>query len=320
MTSPLPATCWVIHDGAAGNRRQAMALADALGLPSREWKLTAHGPAKLLAPRDFPGSGAAFGAEFADALRLAPPALAIGCGRIAALATRQAKAAGARAVQILDPRIPASHWDLVIAPEHDGLSGPNVITMLGSLNPVDAAWLERARGEFPRLGASPRPRTAVLLGGPTRATSFDRSALEQLLDTLDAWLAGDGGSALVCASPRTPAEWASPVRDRYRGEGHLVWMDHEDGENPYPGVLAWADRIVVSPDSVNMISEACATAAPVFVAEPDRAGGRIGKFIRSLQSRGRVRALGRDGSHFDAVPLDETRRIAALLRERLSLR
>ena len=320
MTSPLPATCWVIHDGAAGNRRQAMALADALGLSCREWKLKARGPAKLLAPRDFPGSGAAFGDEFAVALQHAPPALAIGCGRIAALATRQARAAGARSVQILDPRIPADHWDLVIAPEHDGLSGPNVITLVGSLNPVDAAWLDRARGQFPRLGASPRPRTAVLLGGPTRATRFDRSALDSLLDKLDAWLAREAGSALICGSPRTPAEWAGPVRDRYRGEAHLVWMDRDDGDNPYPGVLAWADRIIVSPDSVNMISEACATAAPVFVAEPDRATGRIRKFIQSLQSRGRVRALTGDGAPFDAAPLDETRRIAALVRERLSLR
>ena len=320
MTSQLPATCWVIHDGAAGNRRQARALAEALELPIREWSLRAHGLAKLLAPRNFPGAATAFGDEFANTLRHAPPALAIGCGRIAALATRQARAAGVPSVQILDPRIRTSHWDVVIAPEHDGLSGANVITMVGSLNSVDVAWLGRAREQFPALGALARPRTAVLLGGPTRATRFDRSALEALLGTLDVWLARDGGSALICGSPRSPAEWAGLVRDRYRGEGHLVWMDQRDGDNPYPGVLAWADRIIVSPDSANMISEACATAAPVFVAAPDRATGRIRSFIQSLQNRGRVRALGRDCAPFDAVPLDETRRIAALVRERLSLR
>jgi hypothetical protein len=320
MTSQLPAMCWVIHDGAAGNRRQALALAQALDLPVREWVLPAHGLAALMAPRSFPGARTVFGAEFADALQHSPPALAIGCGRIAALATRQARAAGVKSVQILDPRIPASHWDLVIAPEHDGLDGANVITMLGSLNPVDSEWLGRARQELPGLGALARPRTALLLGGPTRATRFDRSALEVLLAKLELWLARDGGSALICGSRRTPAPWADLIRDRFRGDGHLVWMDQSDGGNPYPGVLAWADRIIVSPDSVNMISEACATAVPVFVAEPDRASGRIREFIQSLQTRDRVRAQTLDGVSFDAVPLTETRRVAALVRDRLKLR
>ena len=320
MTSQLPATCWVIHDGAAGNRRQAMTLAEVLGLPIREWALKAGGLARLLAPRKFPGSAAAFGSEFASALRNQPPALAIGCGRMAALATRQAGESGVRSVQILDPRISTSHWDLVIAPEHDGVSGPNVLTMVGSLNPVDAAWLESERQQLPQLGALARPRTVVLLGGPTRATRFDRSALEALLAKLDSWLDRDGGSALVCGSRRTPAEWADPIRDRYRGQDHLVWMDQGDGGNPYSGALAWADRIIVSPDSVNMISEACATAVPVFVAEPGRATGRIRKFIQSLLDRGRVRAQTDEFESFDAAPLDETRRIAELVRERLSLR
>jgi mitochondrial fission protein ELM1 len=320
MTSQLPAMCWVIHDGAAGNRRQAMALAEFLGLPIREWALKPSGLAKLLAPRKFPGSAAGFGSEFASALRHEPPTLVIGCGRIAALATRQAKASGARSVQILDPRISPVHWDLVIVPEHDGLGGSNVLTMVGSLNPVGAGWLDRARQQFPQLGALARPRTAVLLGGQTRATRFDRDALEGLLDRLDSWLHRDGGSALICASRRTPAEWAGPIRDRYGSQGQLVWMDQGDGDNPYPGILAWADRIIVSPDSVNMISEACATAVPVFVAAPERATGRIQKFIQSLLRLGRVRAQGHDCEPFDTVPLDETRRIAAQMRERLSLR
>src|SRR6187402_545832 len=75
--------CWVLHDGAAGNRRQALALACALGFEPREWTLRANAPARWLAPRHFPGAG--FQSAFAEALAETPPALAIGCGRLAAL-------------------------------------------------------------------------------------------------------------------------------------------------------------------------------------------------------------------------------------------
>ena len=54
---------------------------------------------------------------------------------------------------------------MVLAPEHDGLTDPNVLTLLGSLNPVDDAWLADARAAFPTLAVLPSPRTAVLLGG-----------------------------------------------------------------------------------------------------------------------------------------------------------
>ena len=319
MSSQTPAPCWVLHDGAAGNRRQALALAAALDLPVEEWTLSANAPARWLAPRNFPGARAAFGESFATALRERPPTLAIGCGRLAGLATRQARAAGARAIQILDPRIATRHWDLVIAPEHDGLAGANVIALLGSLHPVDPHWLQMARQEHAGLGALPGPRTAVLLGGPTRATRFDRGALDALCDTLDHWLARDGGTAMICGSRRTPAAWGAFLRERYRGGHGLLWLDQRDGGNPYAGVLAWADRIVVSPDSVNMLSEACATRAPVYVAEPARATGRIGKFVRALLDRGRVQVQARDSAPFAAPPLQETARVAALVRARLTL-
>lgn len=320
MPSPLTSTCWVLHDGVAGNRRQTLALATALGLPCREWVLRARGPARWFAPRQFPGAGAVFGQEFADALRGPRPSLAIGCGRIAALATRQARLAGISSVQILDPRLPTRHWDLVIAPEHDGLRGDNVITLLGSLNPVDDAWLRCARLDFPAMGQLSGPRTAVLLGGPTGATRFDAVALQELCKKLECWLARDGGSLVICGSRRTPPAWASALRTRFRPPAHLVWMNEDDGRNPFAAALAWADRIVVSPDSVNMISEACATAVPVYIAAPERAAGRIGTFIRALQARDRVRALEHEPTLMNATPLEETAQVAMQVRERLRLR
>jgi mitochondrial fission protein ELM1 len=95
------------------------------------------------------------------------------------------------------------------------------------------------------------------------------------------------------------------------------WFGAGDGDNPYAAALAFADRIVVSPDSVNMVSEACATAAPVYVAEPARATGRVRAYLDAMLRRGRIHALGRRPEPFAVEPLRETPRIAALVRERL---
>ena len=81
----------------------------------------------------------------------------------------------------------------------------------------------------------------------------------------------------MSASRRTPARYRSRLRARCKGLAALLWLDERDGANPYAGLLAWADRIVYTPDSVNMVSEAAATRAPVFVADPGMAqGGECG--------------------------------------------
>ena len=135
---------------------------------------------------------------------------------------------------------------------------------------------------------------------------------------LEFWLARDGGSVLLCGSRRTPREISVVARERCTEMSGKFWLDVSDGANFYPGALGWADRIIVSPDSVNMISEACATRAPVFVAEPDRATGRVRRFIAGLEQRGRVHAQTRDAGQLVAVqPLRELPRIADAVRERL---
>ena len=92
------------------------------------------------------------------------------------------------------------------------------------------------------------------------------------------------------------------------------WLDAADGPNPYAGVLAWADRIVCTPDSVNMVSEACATRVPVFVAAPERVHGRVLGFLDALQASGRIRALDDAMAPFDVDPLRETARVAAKVK------
>src|SRR5690606_28604279 len=138
------ARIWAVSDGRAGNARQADALASAIataipgGAAVRSVLLTPRAPWRWVAPRSLPGNTAAFGTEFALAMA-SPPDLVVGCGRQAALATRLLRKRGVKAVQILDPRIDPSHWDLVVVPQHDTLRGDNIVTTLGGLHPVDDA-------------------------------------------------------------------------------------------------------------------------------------------------------------------------------------
>jgi mitochondrial fission protein ELM1 len=310
---------WAVSDDRAGNLRQARALAQALG-GEADATLLLHPrwPWRALAPRLWPGSTHAFGNDFRDALAT-PPSLVVGCGRQAALATRLLRSHGARAVQILDPRIDPAHWDMVVAPRHDRLRGGNVLTTLGSLHPVDDAWLAQARTAFAAFAALPQPRTAVLLGGSSRHVRFDRADFEALMATLDAIRAREGGSLLLTVSRRTPVDVVAAVRARSTDASNVSWLGAQDGPNPYPGLLGWADRIVCSPDSVNMISEACATRAPVHVLDPARARGRLASFLDALLASGRIRAVDRVLAPFEVQPLRETARIAAEVRARLDI-
>lgn len=317
MTPSTEASCWVASDGAAGNERQAMALAGALGLVPRILRIRIAEPWAALAPRLAWGARQAIRDE--DGRRPGPPwpAIAIGCGRRAALLTRALRAWSSGAsftVQILDPRIAPAAFDLVIAPQHDRLAGANVIGSIGALNAVDAAWLAAGRTRLAALGALPAPRTAVLVGGSTRAQALDEAYFAALLERLAARQATDGGSFLVSVSRRTPAATVASLRQAFARFPGSFWDG--SGENPYAGFLAWADRIVVTPDSVNMLSEACATGKPVYTFAPRPVTGKLARLHAALAASGHLRHLDDHLVRPLPPPLRETAEIAALVRRR----
>lgn len=280
---------WVISDGAAGNERQALSLAGAMRLPARVIRLQPHAPWRWFAPRLTIGARLGFPAALRRELQAPWPLMALGCGRQAALLTRVLREWSGRAtftLQILDPRIGAEHFDLVVAPRHDELHAPNVIQTLGALNPIDDAWLAHAALQFPALAQLPQPRTALLVGGPRRGLALDDAWLTALIAQIERWRERDGGSLLVATSRRTPAAWRDRLRGAFRNGCTCFWGGAEDGANPYASYLALADRIVVTPDSVNMLSEACAVGVPVVTRLPAEAPAKLVAFHTELRGQG----------------------------------
>ncbi|WP_293715419.1 mitochondrial fission ELM1 family protein [Stenotrophomonas sp. UBA7606] len=313
---------WTITDGRAGNVRQAVALASALRLGGQQrLQLQPQAPWRWLSPRLLPGAAGGFGEVFQNLAGTAP-GLAIGCGRQAAAALRVLAQRGTRTVQILDPRINPRHWDLLVVPEHDRLRGANVLTLLGSLNPVSDDWLAWGRAAFSSFEQLPGPRTALLVGGPTDHAPWQDADIQPLFQQLAARIRADGGSVLATTSRRTPKPVTQALLAAFDDVPGVIWSDGGDGSNPYGGLLGWADRIVCTPDSVNLLSEACATRVPVGVLLGQRAQGRMARFQQALRDRGRL-LVGLEALDADVTlpvePLRETVRIADEVRARLGL-
>lgn len=310
-------SAWILSDGAAGHRVQGMALAEALGCtPIQIHDLRAQGWRAFLAPQFAPAP--ALG-DFRPALPTQGwPALAIGVGRIGAaalLALRKAGATHTKLVQILDPRVDPDGFDLVIAPAHDRVRGGGAIAIDGSLHAIDDAWIARQRLQYARLSRLHAPRCAVLLGGPRRGVRFDRKTWKLLADTLATWRARDGASAMLLASRRTPAAWRQRLA-ALAEPGDLLWLG-EEGDNPYPGALAWAERFIVSAESVNMQCEALATGREVYSLCSGVPRGKLGRFHRAMVESGRLRPLRADARPWRYPPMRELSRILPAVREAL---
>lgn len=299
---------------------QCRGLAEVLGL-NPESKVIRQGmPWRWLPPALTPAS---LHVLSASSERLTPPwpDLLIASGRKSvapARAIRKASQGSTFCVQIQSPGISTSAFDLVVAPAHDGLTGKNVISTTGALHGLTPGVLETARAAFAeRISHLRRPLLAVLLGGDNavyRMTeSFSLDLAQKLRD-----LSETGGWGLaITPSRRTPDHARRAISAALDGTDAEIW--DETGENPYLGYLAHADAIVVTGDSVNMVSEATATGKPVYVAELEGGSGKFRRFHQNMEARGVTRPFIGEISNWDYEPLNDTAMVAAEIQRRIAI-
>jgi mitochondrial fission protein ELM1 len=305
---------WVLHDGKAGMASQSVGLAEAAGFPFIEKRLAIRFPWRHLPPYLWLWPSHAAGGAGA---RLAPPwpDLVIACGRNAAmpaLTIRRMNRGRSLAAQIQDPEIGHEEFDLFVVPAHDGLRGPRVIVTQGAVHRATPARLAAARCRFPALAAMARPIRSVLIGGSNKAYRLSLRRLAEIADALGRILRQDGGSLLLTPSRRTGAAGLALLRERLENLPAVVWDG--TGENPYFAYLALADAVLVTADSVSMISEAAATGKPVHILELDGGNAKFDRFHGAMRAAGITRPFrGRIETWTYPVP-DDTQRAGAALR------
>ncbi|MBM3600095.1 MAG: hypothetical protein FJX35_17940 [Alphaproteobacteria bacterium] len=317
--------CWVVTDGKVGMEVQCLGLAEALGCTPKVKRVMTRGPWRWLPPQLWFNALAAQKPR-ADVLAPPWPDLMIATGRqtvALSIAVRRASAARAGGptftVQIQDPKVDPASFDVVVVPAHDELEGRNVVVTAGSIHRVTherlAADAERFRA---RLAHLPRPLVAVLLGGSNGHYVLDDGVARRLGAQLAA-LSRQGFGLAVTPSRRTGEANTAALRAELAGCPVEIW--DFTGDNPYFGILGLADAIIVTPDSVNMVSEALATGKPVHVVPLDcKRDGKFAAFHRRLEESGLTRPFVGRIESWSYPPPDDTARVAAEIIARLAAR
>jgi mitochondrial fission protein ELM1 len=245
------------------------------------------------------------------------PGLVIACGGGGARVAASLRSESVRAVAVQDPRMALQKFDLVFAARHDGIAGPNVFITRTALHRVTPARLAAEAGIWrPVFAHIRRPMVAVLLGGSNGRYRFDAAVARGLAAQLAAVMRQGAGVAIT-PSRRTAPAVVRILRDALAPLGAWIWDG--TGENPYFGMLGLADAVVVTADSVSMVSEAVATSVPVFLVRLPGKSARIGAFMDMMAADGRVRDFAGRLDLWDTAPMDDTPAAGAALRRLMGL-
>ncbi|TDR19595.1 mitochondrial fission protein ELM1 [Marinicella litoralis] len=177
-------------------------------------------------------------------------------------------------LQILNPKDNFKKYDLLLAPQHDNIKGPNVITFHGSIHPYNHQWFQ---ADCPELGSY----MAIIIGNPKPAY-FASQFFEEISLIRSKF---PNNPLYFCGSPRLDERSKTLIFSAAKTTDRL-WLDPAHGNNPYQSLLKNAKKLFITADSINMINESCQSAAPVSIlANQFTASPKHQRFIQSIQTR-----------------------------------
>jgi mitochondrial fission protein ELM1 len=267
-----PPLTWVLTGHKAGDNTQVLALAEALGWPF-EVKRFSYRSFELLSNRLLGTTLAGIDRRASSDLQPPWPALIISAGRrnepVARWIQRQS-GGRTRLVHVGRPWAPLDVFDLIVTtPQYFLPDQDNILENHLPMHAVSKERLEAAaaswRAQFEGLQ---RPYTAVLVGGNSGPFVFTKEKGARLGRLVNELVVRTGGSALVSDSARTPATAFAAFQSQLTVPAYIYRWNRDDADNPYFAYLALADQLVVTGESMSMLSEASVTCKPLFIFDP----------------------------------------------------
>ena len=218
-------------------------------------------------------------------------------------------------IHIQDPKVSLSNFDFVVAPEHDGLIGGNVISSKGAIHYLIEKELDENISYLkPRINKE--KIVTLIVGGPNKYYDYKETEIENIFYKIKQNFLNNGHQLILIPSMRTPKKIIEKAKN-YFDENQVVITDID--KKAYLSSLRLADHIVVTCDSISMISEAAITGKPIYVAHMPhiKNNDRFKKFFEMFKKLNIIRDLEEKVEDWKYEKLNETDRISRYIKNKI---
>ena len=245
----------------------------------------------------------------------------ISCGRKSVIPSIHLKNTANKKVfniHIQDPKVDLNHFDFIVAPEHDGIEGHNVISTKGAIHYLTENEISENKDYLNSfIKKDERKIWTLILGGPTKYYDYSTKNMKHIFTSLYKLLKKHDFQLVVIPSMRTPINTIHYAREFF-GDNHTIIMDVD--KKAYLSALALSENIIVTCDSSSMISEAALTGKPIYIASilPRKNDKRFQSFRNLFRELNITRNLGEEVENWTYEKLDETNRVANIIKQKIN--
>ncbi len=180
----------------------------------------------------------------------------------------------AKSIVIMRPSfLSMKSFDLVIMPRHDNPPDiKNVVVTEGALNLINEQYLkaqtEKLKGVLRPSSIAPRFYIGLLIGGDTKDFKLSKGLMKDIIGQIKSFAENEEAAILVTTSRRTSSEVEELAAQELGGYSRcklLVIANKENLAFAVGGILGLSKIIIVSPESISMVSEAASSGRHIIV-------------------------------------------------------
>jgi mitochondrial fission protein ELM1 len=219
-------------------------------------------------------------------------------------------------IHIQEPKVSLDNFDFVVAPEHDGLKGNNVLTSKGAVHYLTNDELDQNENYLkPRINTQKKIVT-LILGGPTRYYNYNNHVIDSIFSKIEQNFLKNNYQVIIIPSMRTPQNIIEKAKNYF--DKDQIIIPNVD-KKAYLSSLKISDHIIVTCDSTSMISEAAITGKPIYVAQMPaiKNNQRFKSFFNLFESLNIIKELNDSVENWTYTKLNETNKIANQIKEKI---
>jgi len=219
-------------------------------------------------------------------------------------------------IHIQEPKVSLDNFDFVVAPEHDGLIGKNVLTSKGAVHYLTNNELDENENYLKSKINTQKKIVTLILGGPTRYYDYNNQVIDGIFSKIDKNFLKNNYQLIVIPSMRTPQNIIEKAKNYF--DKDQIIIPNVD-KKAYLSSLKISDHIIVTCDSTSMISEAAITGKPIYVAQMPaiKNNQRFKSFFNLFESLNIIKELNNSVENWTYAKLNETNKIANQIKKKI---